>query len=194
MAEGFVGGADGATEIEAAVVGLGVDLHGDCDELTAHGAAGGIGEARLAVLLHEVTAQSFGFGEGLFEGPTGLGVSALDDGVVAIEEGFLLADEVLGDVEAIGAEGVAVIEDDEGVVPVVGNVDAVRSAGEEADFGEACGRFEDVGGGGFLVCGAGVDGIGGREKTRGQKEPGAVRGSVLSQKRDHPCDSDDSTP
>jgi len=150
MAEGFVGGTDGAAEVEAAEVGFGVELEGDGDELAAHGAAGDVSFERLAVLADEVAAEGFGFWVSLFECPAGFRVGTLCDSVAAFEEGLLLAGEALGDVEGCWPESVAVIEDDERVVPVSGDVDAVFGAIEHANFGEACGGLKNLCVGGFL--------------------------------------------
>lgn len=153
-----VAGADGTAEIEAGGVGVfGVQLHGDHDERAAHAAAGGDGFARDAVLADEVVAQGFGVGVGGLEGPAGLRVAALEDGVAAAEHGFRLQAD--GAVEAVaeGALGVAVVEDDEVVVPVAGDVDAVFGIGENADLGDAGGGFEDFRLGGGGGCGLGVE-------------------------------------
>jgi len=64
---------------------------------------------------------------------------------MALQEGLAAEVDALGDVKDGGLCGVAVEVDDERVVPVGGNVDAIGRVVEGADFGEAVGIVEDRG-------------------------------------------------
>ena len=152
--EGFKGGGDGAAEVESADVGLGVELERDHGERAAHGSASDVGFCWVAVSVVEVVAQGLGFRVGLRERPAGLRVGALDDGVVAFEEGELLRAELFRGVEGDTVLGVAVVEDHQRVVPGVRHIDAVLRAFQHANFGGAEGRGEDVGRdlGLFFLC------------------------------------------
>ena len=134
---GLIGRADGTTEIETAKVGFGVEFKGDRYQVASHGTAHHVGFGGLAILPEEIAAQRFGFGIGLLKRPTCSGIGALDDGVVAFKERHLPALWERGDVKGHGLKRIAVIEDDECVVPVRGNVDAVRGAVEQAYLGDA---------------------------------------------------------
>jgi len=91
MTERLGSGTDGTAKIEPAKVRFGIEFEGDGDELAAHGVAGDERLAGSAVFPHEISAQRFGLGVSLLQRPSSLRISALDDGVVALEEGLLLA-------------------------------------------------------------------------------------------------------
>ena len=95
--------------------------------------------------MSEVAAKLFGLRIGLGERPTVLRVGALRDGVVTFKERRLRALELFGDVEGDFLLTVAVVVDDQRVVPVVGDVDAVGGAVQYADFGGADGGLQDGG-------------------------------------------------
>ena len=110
--EGFGGGANGAAEVETADVGLRVELERDHDEGSAHRGADDVGFARRAEAFAEVLTQGFGLRVGLREGPAGLRIGALNDGVVALKERLLVAGQALSDVEGDGLLSIAVVVDD----------------------------------------------------------------------------------
>ena len=143
---------------ETADVGLGVELEGDHDQSSAHRAAYDVGLARCTEALAEVLTQGLSLGIGLRESPPGLRIGALNDGVVTLEERLLVACEALSDVEGDRLLRVAVIVDDEFVVPVVRNIDAVGCAVESSDLSESQRRPELNGCRGRLgvVLGAGA--------------------------------------
>ena len=142
--EVHVGWANRAAQVEAAQVGLGIELQRDRDQLAAHGAAGHVGLDGLPILLDEVASQRVGLRIGLLQRPSRPRVGALNDGIMALEEWLLLANEPLGDVKADRLQRIPVIEDHQRMVPVRRHVDAIGGAVEQADLGDACRRLKHL--------------------------------------------------
>ena len=153
--EGLKGRPDGAADVQPASVWFGIEFERNGGQQAAHRKAHGIGVVRLAVLFDEVAAQRLGLRVGLLQRPSGLRVGALHHGEVTVEEGLLLTDEPLGDVEGRRVLRVAVIEDHQRVVPVLGDVDAVGCAVQQADLGDARGRVQHTRRLRLVGCGGG---------------------------------------
>ena len=64
---------------------------------------------------------------------------------MALQKWLELGIQALGDLETCGTLRIAVIEDDERVVPVGGDIDAIGGTADEANFGETGGSAEDGG-------------------------------------------------
>ncbi len=144
MIEVHIRWADRAAQIEPAQVGLGIDLQRDRDQLAAHRATGNVGLDGLAILLDEVAPQRVGLRIGLLQRPSGPRESALNDGVMPLEERLLLADQPRGNVIADRLERIPVIKDHQRMVPVQRYVDAIGGAVEQADLSDACRRLEHL--------------------------------------------------
>jgi hypothetical protein len=61
---------------------------------------------------------------------------------MALEEGLLVACQVLSNMEADGPLSIAVVVDDKLVIPIAGNINAIGRAVESSDLGESQRRAE----------------------------------------------------
>ena len=146
-----IGGSEYAAEGEAAGILFGVLFKRHEGEQAAHGVAHEEGFAGRAVFAAEMAAESFGFGSCLGKRPSADGVAGARDGVAAVEDFLKDAARRIFGIEGETRGFVAMEIEDEAMVPVFGDVDAVGRAVEGTGF-----RFDGNCGSGWSRSRSGI--------------------------------------